>query len=124
MVEEMGVATVDGALHQQQQQQQQSGGGTIHSSDTLTLEGSPAGDEGSNPQYRQSGSHLSYVSEKGDTKSEAQKQKEKESLEDKLERSTSGLSGRFTSYREGLAIPYDPQCGCIAPIPPYPTTPK
>lgn len=142
--ETTALPTVDGSMQQQQQhhqahhyQQQYQPQfqqalpppalpptGTIHSSDTLTLDpatGQPLTMDQQQQQYRQSGSHLSCVSDKVDARAEALK--EKEALEDRLERSVSGLSGRIQAS-EGPIVPYDPQCGCIAPIPPYHTTPK
>ena len=137
------MATVDGAM--QQHQQGPGTGTTIHSSDTLALDApSPAPPDGGGggggnvggggggaqqpqQQYRQSGSHMSGMSEKAEVKTDAAKEKERESYEDRLERSVSGLSGRVTSMPEGVVgvtIPHDPQCGCIAPIPPFPTTAK
>lgn len=149
----VGVATVEGSLQQQQQQQglyyqepqfaapppqfqqqppvttppqlkQSPPAGAIHSSATLTLDpatGQAVSMDQQQQQYRQSGSHVSCVSDKVDARAEALK--EKEALEDRLERSVSGLSGRIQPS-EGATVPYDPQCGCIAPIPPYATTPK
>ncbi|KAA0203436.1 hypothetical protein HAZT_HAZT004219, partial [Hyalella azteca] len=107
-----------------QSQDQSPPAGTIHSSATLTLDpvsGQALTMEQQQQQYRQSGSHVSCVSDKVDARAEALK--EKEALEDRLERSVSGLSGRIQTC-DGPTVPYDPQCGCIAPIPPYPTTPK
>ena len=136
MAEDVGVATVDGAMHQHggtgggmPPHHQHGTGTTIHSSDTLALDApSPAPPEGmtgkQHHQFRQSGSHLSGMSDKQEPKTDAAKEKELESYEDRLERSVSGLSGRVTSMPEGHTIPHDPQCGCIAPIPPFPTTAK
>ncbi|KAK7083651.1 hypothetical protein SK128_020976, partial [Halocaridina rubra] len=137
MAEEMSVATVDGAMQQQQQAGVgggggggggAGGGGTIHSSDTLTLDTPPTAPPSDSSHhhhqhhYRQSGSHLSYVSDKMDLKG-TDTLKEKEALDERMERSVSGLSGRVPSMPQGMAgvvVPYDPECGCIAPIPPYP----
>ena len=123
MAEETAVPTVDGSMqqhHYQQQYQPQFQQPPIPA--PVTDPADPAMDQQQQQQqYRQSGSHLSCVSDKVDARAEALK--EKEALEDRLERSVSGLSGRVPPS-EGAIVPYDPQCGCIAPIPPYSTTPK
>lgn len=135
MSEEVSVATVDGSMQQQAQQQGQhpQGGGTIHSSDTLTLDTPPTAPPSESSHhhqhhhhYRQSGSHLSYVSDKVDLRT-PDAVKEKDGMEERVERSVSGLSGRVPSMPQGMAgvvVPYDPECGCMAPIPPYPTSAK
>nr|XP_045590528.1 proton channel OtopLc-like isoform X5 [Procambarus clarkii] len=123
MSEELSVATVDGSMQQQ-------GGGTIHSSDTLTLDtpptAPPSDSSHQHHHYRQSGSHLSYVSDKLDLRT-PDAIKEKDGMDDRVERSVSGLSGRVPSMPQGMAgvvVPYDPECGCMVPIPPYPTSAK
>lgn len=139
MADDSTVATVDGSL------QQPGGGGppsqgagntgtgttgtgTIHSSDTLTLDTPPTAppSDSSHHQYRQSGSHLSYVSDKTDLRTPDKDlrtpDKEKEALEERVERSASGLSG---GVPQGMVlVPYDPDCGCMAPFPPYPVNAK
>ncbi|KAK8730840.1 hypothetical protein OTU49_007966 [Cherax quadricarinatus] len=125
MSEELSVATVDGSMQQQGQQ----GCGTIHSSDTLTLDTpptAPPSDSSHHHHYRQSGSHLSYVSDKVDLRT-PDSIKEKDGMGERVERSVSGLSGRVPSMPQGMAgmvVPYDPECGCMVPIPPYPTSAK
>lgn len=124
--ETTAVPTVDGSMQQQQQQQHHYQQQYQPNFPPPTLPpiadpADPAMDQQQQQQYRQSGSHLSCVSDKVDARAEALK--EKEALEDRLERSVSGLSGRLQPS-EGPIVPYDPQCGCIAPIPPYSTTPK